>query len=50
MRWWYASISVVVAFGLWGCGVPVVPELPTPTPVPIAPQVDNLGAVQPLCR
>lgn len=48
MRWWYASISVVVAFGLWGCGVSVVPALLTPTPVPIAPQVDNLGAVQPL--
>jgi hypothetical protein len=39
---------MVVAFGLWGCGVSVVPALPTPTPVPIVPQVDNLGAVQPL--
>ena len=48
MRWWFASIYVVVALGLWGCGAAVSPVPPPPTARPIVPQVDHLGAVQPL--
>ena len=48
MRWWFTSIYVVVALGLWGCGVAGAPVPPTPTARPIVPQVEHLGEVQPL--
>lgn len=48
MRWWFARIWVVAAWGMWGCGVSDSQALPPPTALLLTPQVDYLGEVQPL--
>ncbi len=48
MRWWHAAVVFVGALCLWSCSAPMVQTVPTPTSVPIPPQIVNLGEVQPL--